>query len=245
MTLPENNLPLSMRVYTVYMLTNSVNGKVYIGYTGTNPEIRFGWHFRDKDKDVTRNRALARALRKYGRESFMVSTLEQVGRLQEAKAREIYYIALHKSNKCRYGYNMTPGGDGMSEATRQKLKAFHTGRKPSDETRLKMRLAKLGKPGNWLGKKRPELAAINKLKVGKKNPLWMKLPIAEIVSLYQSGMTTRAIAETMKCDHTTIMDHLVAEGVRLRTRQEAARVRRRFVIKIGFQTRFLNGPLES
>lgn len=51
--------------------------------------------------------------------------------------RETYWISFHKSNVKGIGYNMTAGGDGV--------RGFH----PSEETRKKQSIAKLGKKQTW------------------------------------------------------------------------------------------------
>ena len=231
-------------MYSIYLITNRVNGKIYIGYTRGTPEWRFGLHAGSSNSDVARNRALSRAIRKYGRGSFVVSTIETVATLAEAKVREIYHIKDRNSTSNKVGYNMTHGGDGppSEEVIKRRSEAIR-GRKMSEESRAKMRLAKAKEKHPLWGKHLPPewAAKISAAQVGKrkgpKNQRWHVLPVDEIVSMYQSGMTTRAIAEKMNCDHTTIMVHLVAEGIKLRTKVESWAMWRQ-------RTQLLNGAPE-
>lgn len=94
----------------VYCITNLINGKEYVGQTKYDSQYRFKQHC---EKSVNVNSkfqcyALYNAIRKYGRESFMVITLFQ-GPLEELDNNEIEAIdALNTLYP--NGYNMTPGG---------------------------------------------------------------------------------------------------------------------------------------
>lgn len=60
------------RVAKIYKITNTVNNKVYIGYTSQTVQNRWLKHVSDSFSKQTK---LARAIRKYGRDSFMLETL--------------------------------------------------------------------------------------------------------------------------------------------------------------------------
>jgi group I intron endonuclease len=82
-----------------------------------------------------------RAIRKYGVDAWNHEVLCECDSQDEAKRREIEMIAQFKSNHDEYGYNLTSGGDGCSDAsdeTRQKLRRVQLGRKRSEQTRIKM-----------------------------------------------------------------------------------------------------------
>lgn len=91
----------------IYIITNSINDKVYIGQTIQSLKDRWQGHCR---KACSRNEAemhIKRAIFKYGKENFEIRELERCG-IEELDEKEIYYISLYNSyNK---GYNNTKGG---------------------------------------------------------------------------------------------------------------------------------------
>ena len=95
----------------IYRITNLINQKSYIGKTEySNPEKRWNEHKRDIHKDRCKDRALYRAMRKYGVNNFQFEILEET---DSPCDRERFYIK--KFNTFHYGYNMTRGGDGTSD----------------------------------------------------------------------------------------------------------------------------------
>lgn len=92
---------------TIYLIRNTINGKVYIGQTIQNPQKRFMDHFRQKRKDTI---LLTKARDKYGKESFVLEILESdIDSREKLNEREAYYIALYKS-QVPLGYNIASGG---------------------------------------------------------------------------------------------------------------------------------------
>ena len=130
--------------WCVYMHTNKINNKVYIGITNQKPEVRWcnGNGYR-KDQSV-----FCRAIKKYGWDNFEHIIFAENLTKEEAEVMEMGLIALYKTNCCRYrnpsyGYNMTNGGEGTSghkhsEEAKEKMRRAATGRKPSSETLRKM-----------------------------------------------------------------------------------------------------------
>lgn len=89
----------------VYMIINICNDKRYIGITTRTIEERFEEHCK-ADSYV------GRAIRKYGRENFFVSTIDSADDKEELFDLERKYIKLYGTYK--NGYNLTIGGDGAS-----------------------------------------------------------------------------------------------------------------------------------
>lgn len=95
----------------IYVITNSLTLKKYVGKTDISVEARFKMHLREYQKPRVEKRPLYDAMKKYGPENFKVETLETVtsGSLSE---REIFWIA--KLNTYKNGYNATIGGEGTA-----------------------------------------------------------------------------------------------------------------------------------
>lgn len=94
----------------IYKIENQINHKVYIGKTEKlNPYERWQEHIKESYKTRNRTRALYAAIKKYGKENFDFSILEET---DDPCQREQEYIALY--NSYHNGYNETLGGDGGS-----------------------------------------------------------------------------------------------------------------------------------
>ena len=122
------------RRWCVYMHTNKINNKVYVGITNQKPEVRWrnGKGYQ-KDQSV-----FYRAIKKYRWDGFEHIIFAENLTESEANQMEMRLIALYKTNCCRYknpeyGYNMTDGGDG------------HKGWIPTEENRINMSNAQKGK----------------------------------------------------------------------------------------------------
>lgn len=129
----------------IYRITNTVNGKFYIGKTTQRMSQRWKGHCYDARHGADTH--FARAIRKYGSASFITDILEHTENLN---TQEIYWIALLNPH-----YNSTAGGDGLSNPTtetRRKLserqlgsKNHFYGRRHTTETKLKMSNANKGR----------------------------------------------------------------------------------------------------
>lgn len=98
-----------MREYSIYIIKNTVNKKVYIGQTCQSVHTRFMQHMKPS---VTKQRGsykIYNAINKYGKDKFYVETLETGLTSEEADEREIYYIEQY--NSFENGYNSTRGAD--------------------------------------------------------------------------------------------------------------------------------------
>lgn len=108
----------------VYLVRNSVNGKVYIGKTTQAIRTRWVQHCsvsKNRDRSILHN-----AIRKYGRDAFTVVELGRAFTENELNEMERRCIWSHDSTNRAVGYNLTAGGEGV------------TGYKASPETRDKV-----------------------------------------------------------------------------------------------------------
>lgn len=146
----------------IYVIRNLSNNKVYVGQTSNSLNVRFNQHCATGSYCVK----LSRALKKYGRKSFVIELLECVDSQKLADKLEIKYINLFDS--INSGYNLKSGGSFGKHSIETKKKMSLSklgvkrpdiskamkGKKRSKEFCKKVSLAKKGKPNGLLGKKR-------------------------------------------------------------------------------------------
>ena len=119
----------------VYKITCVISGKSYIGITRQTLARRWNAHVIRALNHERGASALAAAIRKYGRDAFIIIELgsePSYARLVEA---ERDWIA-HEGTESPAGYNLTSGGEGAlnpSVETRAKMRSAHLGKKQSPE----------------------------------------------------------------------------------------------------------------
>jgi group I intron endonuclease len=167
----------------IYMATNSVNFKNYIGQTAKTLAQRRWRH--ERNARVGKRSRFYSAMRKYGTDVFGWRVLiSDSGDRKTTDDYERFFIRLFSTQDPECGYNLTSGGEGMSnpsDETRQrmseshkgqrtsvgrkhsaaalaKMSASHRGKHPSVEHRAKISAALAGRPGRitFLGKKHSE-----------------------------------------------------------------------------------------
>lgn len=119
----------------IYMITNKINGKFYIGKTVcVNAEQRWKRHvssLKHAVKSGNKLTYLQNAMKKYGSENFVFEVIESLDNNDKKmlSEREIWWIA----NK-HPEYNMTKGGEGMlgcnapkSQQHREKISSVRKG----------------------------------------------------------------------------------------------------------------------
>lgn len=120
-------------MFSIYIITNDVNGKRYVGQTIKPVAIRFSQHV-SVSRPGVRGSALHRAIAKYGRAAFTVSTIATCETKVRADELECAWIGFTRSDSRDVGYNLTEGGGGI-------VGLVHT-----PESRAKMSAARKGKP---------------------------------------------------------------------------------------------------
>ena len=95
----------------IYKITNSLNGKIYIGKTMKTVAERWQEHCRVYNRRSEEHRPLYAAMNKYGIDSFTIETIEECSD-STINEREQYWIEYFGSFK--NGYNATIGGDGRA-----------------------------------------------------------------------------------------------------------------------------------
>lgn len=93
----------------IYVITNDINGKQYVGKTTDTLAGRFSDHCKDSVLEHYKGRPLYCAMNKYGKEHFHISQLEECD-LNILPQREQYWI--EQLDTYYNGYNATLGGEG-------------------------------------------------------------------------------------------------------------------------------------
>lgn len=135
----------------VYLITNVVNGKRYVGVTSKGYLFRFHQHIMESRDTIRHNSLLHQAMVKYGESAFSVQLIETGISDEDIKDKEKYYIRFYDTFYVNHhGYNMTEGGDGMSgyhhtEASKAQISKTLQGHKFPESRNHKIRQAMLGR----------------------------------------------------------------------------------------------------
>jgi len=115
----------------VYLITNIIDGKRYVGQTTTSLEERFRLH-----KVLKSCRYLHSAIEKHGSENFIIEAVCEPPTIELMNELEAEYIRRY-CTRAPNGYNLTEGGrvPRHNEVTREKMRLSHTGLKESEETK--------------------------------------------------------------------------------------------------------------
>ncbi|MBR3745690.1 MAG: GIY-YIG nuclease family protein, partial [Selenomonadaceae bacterium] len=96
----------------VYLITNQIDGKPYVGQTTRTLEQRFAEH-------AKADSLIGKAIRKYGAENFSIEVLAECKTQEELDDKERFYI---EKMDCKHpkGYNANDGG-GRSRKSKQSV----------------------------------------------------------------------------------------------------------------------------
>ncbi len=140
----------------IYVITNKVNGKQYVGQTKVGYIKRFRGHCYSYKRGV--RTLISCAIHEFGRENFSVSLIKSVPD-KDADFWEMFYIWCYKTHISCGGYNITYGGKSNpmdikyacdrhdrachSDEFIEKQRKANTGKRMSDESKEKCRQATL------------------------------------------------------------------------------------------------------
>lgn len=139
--------------FLVYKLTNTANGKAYVGITARALDTRWLEHCKRAREGVRESRLYA-AIRKYGFEAFTREVIATADTEEGVRSLECAFI--RDLDTYGNGYNSNLGGNGhlhFPEHIRRKISDAQRGKVISPECRTKMSAAKIGDPrcANHLG----------------------------------------------------------------------------------------------
>lgn len=117
--------------FLIYKLTNTINGKIYIGQTTRMLRHRLN-EYRRHNKC---NPILKNAIIKYGFDNFNCEIIEECNGLEHLNEREMYWIEKYNSTNKEIGYNFESGGNNSlsTEESRKKISNALKGRKQNPE----------------------------------------------------------------------------------------------------------------
>ena len=107
----------------IYKITNIQNNKVYIGQTIRPIEQRFKRHLNDALNNIL-DTHFAKAIRKYGKDSFIIEEIDSAQTQDELNQKEQYWIRYY--NSVEDGYNETDaiskcGGNTYQSKTEEEM----------------------------------------------------------------------------------------------------------------------------
>lgn len=157
----------------IYKITNSINGKIYIGQTAVSIEQRFNGHkiaLEAYKEDKYKHKShLYNAMSVYGFENFYIEQIDSADSPEELNELEKYYIENLNTRDDSIGYNIAPGGFGGP---------LFEGHSHSDETKKKMSEDRMGENNANFGNRwsqSDELKALHsELSTGEGNGMWGK-----------------------------------------------------------------------
>lgn len=144
----------------IYKITNLTNGKVYIGQTTKSVEQRWKWHIAHKGCKF-----LNRAIKKYGKENFIIEEVYTAFTREELNISEKYFIKQFNT-LVPNGYNICVGGNAPMQD-----------RKHSEEVK-----SVISKKMSGIKKSIEHTKNIAESKIGNKNPMFGKVGFDSKVS---------------------------------------------------------------
>jgi group I intron endonuclease len=171
-------------------ITNLINNKKIIGQS-KDIESRWSKHKGNLRKNKHENNHLQKAWNKYGEENFIFEILEEY-EIQHLISMEHYWCNLLDAFNYNKAYNIRPthpfGKGTNSFEMREKVKKALTGKKLSEEHKLKLSLAKKGRRLSKETKQKMSDSGkgkimsnetkkkISEAKTGSRNPMFGKVP---------------------------------------------------------------------
>lgn len=106
------------RLGKIYLISNDVNSKLYVGQTIQTLNKRFNGHCCYSKSDRSVNMYIKRAIHKYGKDKFHITLIEECP-INLLNDREKYWIDFYDSYN--NGYNLTKGGQDSNYFNLHKL----------------------------------------------------------------------------------------------------------------------------
>lgn len=167
----------------IYKVTNTLNGKIYIGKTKQSLSKRKARHYESANHKSDTN--FHSALRKYPKEVFLWEIEMECTDENELNESEMYFI--NKYDTYKTGYNMTLGGNGgltfkkgdaLYERIKHKLSNWKNGNPGATPEAIAKRVQTFKKTKWVSGKQHGNYGHKHNIGilVGEKNPMFGKTP---------------------------------------------------------------------
>jgi len=213
------NMIPAERNFIIYVFTNTVNNKKYVGQTLGTLAKRWYKHCYDAIQG-NRNAAFAGAIRKYGKDAFVGKVLEENVLACNVDARETFWIeALNTLVDNGFGYNRTTGGNTkgltkLSAISCEKIAASKRGKPLVARTRKTDEMHRPVVEGFKAGKSRKELAvefSLGEPRVVKILLRWKKLhePDLPVGPEHQYASNGRTLQKNALIRNQPIIDMFV------------------------------------
>ena len=124
----------------IYKITNTVNGKLYIGQSIRDVNIRFNEHLNDKISTDYFHLAVRKYIHDYGKDVFTLEVIDTAESIEELNEKEIYWINHFRTfvgfADCN-GYNSSLGGTD-NPMFNDTIKEKHDARMRTEDVRRKI-----------------------------------------------------------------------------------------------------------
>jgi len=207
----------------IYKITNTRNGKIYVGQTIRLLKERWDDHLKDARRGDQRH--ICRAIRFYGPHCFKIELIETVER-KDLDKREKYWIRYYNSKVD--GYNMTEGGKdsfGYGEKNfmykevdknefkrliKQGYKAHEIAEKLDISTNTVSRRTQQFW-GLYLSEAREKFMTKEekekyKVRIKRENPIYIEIDENKLKALILKGYNSEEIADILKINQSTIFE---------------------------------------
>lgn len=124
----------------IYVIVNSETLKIYIGqHKGKNLRKYLQTKFSDARKNRGGSSHLYASMRKHPKEVWSIHPLMQHSTKDDLDYWEMHFIRVLKTQHPDVGYNISPGGEGLS---------YWLGKSRDAKTKVKISVSQRGHPGN-------------------------------------------------------------------------------------------------
>ena len=155
----------------VYMIKNTLNGKIYIGQTTKNIKRRWQKHCNLKHSCCP---ILSRAINKYGKENFTIEEIDGTNSLSELNYLEKHYI--YKFNSLApNGYNLQTGGKNFRRTKEDRKRQSRISKEMWQRPEYREKATRNMKK-SWTKERRKKHA---ERMIGVKTVLGRKIPVEE------------------------------------------------------------------
>ena len=220
----------------IYLLTNKVNGKIYVGQTIQKLNKRWRGHVCKSRNPKENSTPVLCAIRKYGEENFDRKILCTAWNKNQLNKLEENYTILLQSNISSIGYNIAIGacvrGEPRERATRKQKGVFSCKFRTDIDTK---ELVRLYKSGTLIKQMQTMFKASRCLIEGrlKNSGIPLKDPREKVINdedqickEYASGLTLREVGDKRSLDYHIIRRVVTKNKIPIRPKTETFKYRK-------------------